>query len=299
MRRPAGDAENRYMTMDAPSLRFGYVTNGLVQHRLDDALAWLADLGYDGVAITLDPHHLDPFAPDLRPRLAALSRRLQELGLAAVVETGASYLLDPRRKHEPTLVSAEGRERRVDFLCRAVDICADLGAEAVSFWSGKVLPGVSRAQAWQCLVDGCEQVLASAEERDVTLGFEPEPGMLVDCLDRYDELLESLGRPARLGLTLDLGHCVCVEAESIPACVVRAGSRLVNVHIEDMRRGVHEHLDFGDGEVEFPAALAALRAAGYTGLVSVELSRHSHAADIVVPRALPFLKAAEREAVPA
>ena len=40
------------------SLRLAYVTNGLGHHRLDDALALLADSGYDGVALTLD--HLPP-----------------------------------------------------------------------------------------------------------------------------------------------------------------------------------------------------------------------------------------------
>ena len=54
--------------------------------------------------------------------------------------------------------------------------------------------------------------------------------------------------------------------------------RLVHVQIEDMRRGVHEHLDFGDGEIDFPPVLSALAEIGYRGLVCVELSRHSHTA---------------------
>ena len=34
--------------------RLGYNTNGLAHHRLDDALALLADSGYEGIALTLD-----------------------------------------------------------------------------------------------------------------------------------------------------------------------------------------------------------------------------------------------------
>ena len=114
-----------------PLLRYGYCTNGLTSHRLEDAIDLLADLGYDGVALTLDHPHLEPFGPGLAARTADVATHLQRTGLAVVVETGARYVLDPWRKHEPTLVSDEGRERRVDYLRTAIAVGADLGAEAV------------------------------------------------------------------------------------------------------------------------------------------------------------------------
>ena len=49
-------------------MRFGYGTNGFANHRLTDALDVIADLGYQGVALTLDHDHLDPYAPDLAGR---------------------------------------------------------------------------------------------------------------------------------------------------------------------------------------------------------------------------------------
>lgn len=71
---------------------------------------------------------------------------------------------------------------------------------------------------------------------------------------------------------------------------------LVNVQIDDMRRGVHEHLEFGTGEIDFPPVLRALIDGGYRGLVAVELPRHSHAAPTVARESLAFLRAAEKEA---
>jgi L-ribulose-5-phosphate 3-epimerase len=274
-------------------LRFGYGTNGFANHRLDDALAVIADLGYEGVALTLDHDHLDPFAGDLARRVGAVSARLQRLGLSVVIETGARYLLDPWRKHSPTLLE-DDRELRLEFLRRAVDIGADLGAEAVSFWAGVRPAAVGEATAWDRLVDGCARTVRVAQERGVTLGFEPEPGMLVPDIAGWRRLYEALGSPAAFGITLDIGHCRCLEPIPVPDCVTAVAEHLVNVQIDDMRRDVHEHLEFGTGEIDFPPVLAALSAAGYTGLVAVELPRHSHAAPTIAARSLEFLKAAEK-----
>ncbi|BCB84258.1 hypothetical protein Psuf_015710 [Phytohabitans suffuscus] len=108
------------------ALRFGYGTNGFANHRLTDALAVIADLGYEGVALTLDHDHLDPFAPDLARRTDDLASTLDRLGLSVVVETGARYLLDPWHKHAPTLLH-DDPAKRLEFLRRAVRIGADLG----------------------------------------------------------------------------------------------------------------------------------------------------------------------------
>lgn len=273
------------------SLRFGYGTNGFANHRLGDALRVLADLGYEGVALTLDHDHLDPFAPDVAARVATVAADLDRLGLDVVIETGARYLLDPWHKHSPTFLDPDW-ERRLDFLTRAVAIAADLGAEAVSFWSGIKPAGLSEVDAWGRLVAGCAKLLAAAERYDVRLGFEPEPGMLVEDLDGYFRLAGLLGDPERFGLTLDIGHCRCNEDEPVPDCVRRAAPRLVNVQIDDMCRGTHEHLEFGKGEIDFPPVLAAIEESGYTGLVAVELPRDSHAAPRIARESLEFLRKA-------
>jgi L-ribulose-5-phosphate 3-epimerase len=285
------------------SLRFGYGTNGFANHRLADALAVIADLGYQGVALTLDHDHLDPFAPGLARRTAEVAALLDRLGLAVVVETGARYLLDPWRKHAPTLLDDDPAPR-IEFLRRAVGVGADLGAEAVSFWSG-VAGGSGVADGsgvaggsgdpWDRLVRGCAAVVDEAARAGVTLGFEPEPGMLVADIAGWRRLRADLGEPPGFGITLDIGHCRCLEPLPVPECVAAVAGHLVNVQIDDMRRGVHEHLEFGAGEIDFPPVLRALGEGGYRGLVAVELPRHSHAAPAVARESLAFLRAAEKE----
>lgn len=270
-------------------MRFGYGTNGFWDHRLDDALAIIADLGYEGVGLTLDHPHLDPFSPDAAERTARIGRRLSELDLSVVVETGARYLMDPRRKHEPTLVSDEGTDMRVDLLRRAVRIADDLGAEAVSFWSGVLPAGVGRAEGWSRLTRGVEKVLATADETGVDCAFEPEPGMFAARVADVLELRRRLGDPARLRLTIDVGHGVCNEPDGPEGAVRRAGGLIANVQLDDMRPHVHDHLEFGDGEIDLPGVLGALEEVGYQGLASVELPRHGHAAPAVAERSINAL----------
>jgi sugar phosphate isomerase/epimerase len=117
--------------------------------------------------------------------------------------------------------------------------------------------------------------------------------MLVADIAGWRRLRADLGEPDGFGITLDIGHCRCLEEQSVPDCVAAVAEHLVNVQIDDMRRGVHEHLEFGTGEIDFPPVMRALTAAGYRGLVAVELPRHSHAAPDVARRSLEFLRAAE------
>ncbi|WP_416977338.1 sugar phosphate isomerase/epimerase family protein [Streptomyces sp. T028] len=279
-----------------PRLRYGFGTNGFAHHRLDDVLTVLADLGYDSVGLTLDHGHLDPFAADLPRRVAQLASRLEQLGLAVMVETGAPYLLDPWRGHTPTLMCAPGAERRVDLLARAVRVAADLGAPAVQLASGPAPEGVPEEEAWKRLTAGCEEVLELAREHGVALGFEPEPYMFVDTVQRVLELRRRLGDPDLFGVTLDIGHAHCVEDPPLLDCVERAAPHLVNVQVEDMVRGVHRHLELGTGEIDFPPVLAALKVSGYRGPVSVEIQGASLNAPEVARRSLEFLKAAENDA---
>ena len=274
------------------TVRFGYGTNGLTDLRLDDALGLLADLGYDGVGLTLDHMHLDPLAPDLTARTRTVAARLADLGLAVTVETGARYVLDPRRKHGPSLLDPdpEGRAARARLLVLAVRVAADLGAHAVHCFSGITPPGTDDATAWKRLEEAFAPVLAAAAESGIPLAVEPEPGHLVATLADFHELRHRLGDPAPLGLTLDIGHCQCLEPAPPAECVRQAGPWLRHVQIEDMRRGVHEHLPFGDGEIDFPPVLEALAATGYQGLTVVELPRHSHAGPELARTSIDFLR---------
>ena len=135
--------------------------------------------------------------------------------------------------------------------------------------------------------EGVEQVVRRAEQLGTVAALEPEPGMLIETADDW-AALDILG----LRLALDTGHCL-VTGERDPADAVRQFARsLGTVSIEDMKRGVHVHLPFGEGDMDIPGILAALEEVEFDRLVCVELSRESHRADTGIPEALAFLRRA-------
>ena len=238
------------------SLRFGYVSNGLSDHRLEDALELLAENGYAGVALTLDHIHFDPLAPRLRARAARLRAELEDA--RARLRGGDRRAV--RARPAPQALPDAAQRRPPEARRPAVHGGRRRGrarrAGRLDVVRASLPEGEARERAWDLLVDGCERVLDARRGHGVTLAFEPEPGMLVETLADYEELQERLGHPPALGLTLDIGHIVCLEPMSVTECVRRGAPTLAHVHIEDMRRGVHEHLMFGEGELDLDEALA-------------------------------------------
>lgn len=255
-------------------MRLGYHTSGLQNHRLGDALELLAELGFRAVAITPDVCHLDPFAVS-EAQLTATRAQLTDLGLEPVLETGARFLLDRQTKHEPTLMTADpaARLRRLEFYSRVAAMGARLGARVVSFWVGvDRTPGPDSCDRLrQGVVEACRRIRAEGMQPSL----EPEPGMAVATVADWRRLQAELGAQAP-ALTLDVGH-LYVNWEGDPAAICREMVPfLAQVHLEDMRPGVHEHLLPGDGEVDFHGVLTALAEASYSGPVCFELSRASH-----------------------
>ncbi|MFC8922625.1 sugar phosphate isomerase/epimerase family protein [Cellulosimicrobium sp. NPDC057127] len=297
----SGEAGARAGTGTTPPFALGYGTNGFTDHPLDVTLDVLEHEGYGAVALTLGFPHLDPFAPGWDEHVEALRGRLARsgggAGMRVVVETGTRFLLDPYRKHRPTLVDAEA-EPRLRFLERAVEIAARLDAECVSFFSGVLPDDATPADGWARLRDRVPALVEHARARGVRLSLEPEPGMLVETVGDALRLHEELGAPDALGVTVDVGHCLVVEPDGVVGALRAAAPHLANVQLDDMPSTHHEHRPFGEGEIDLPLVLTTLADVGYTAVAAVELPRHSYDAPGLARRSMTALQAAWADVAP-
>ena len=127
----------------------GYNTNGFAHH---DPFEALEDPGRD---------RLSERRADARPRSAQsvstrLGRRIWSVRQArcggwdcgARSKQGRGFCSIRGSKHEPTLFrpTAAERQRRIDFLQRAIDAAAVLDSDCVSLWSGMLRDGRAGAK---------------------------------------------------------------------------------------------------------------------------------------------------------
>lgn len=270
-------------------LKLGYNTSGFAYHSLPDAIEIIAELGYSCVALTLDVHHLNPFTSSAR-EVNEIAGLLGRHKLSCVIETGSRYLLDARRKHRPTLLDDDS-DARVQFLYRAAEIAEDLGAFAVSYWSGA--RPENRAgnddELFERLAFHVEKLEGICANHGVRAALEPEPGMLLEKMEHYDRLAKLLG--FRPGLTIDIGHLECMESGPEWEYLSTYRDVLYNLHLDDMLPGRHRHLFFGEGSVDFARTFEVLREIGYAGPACVELSEASRVAVETAGRAKTFLDA--------
>ena len=279
-------------------MKLGYNTNGLANHDPFAGLQLLAETGYESVALTVDHHFLNPDHSAKGAELMQLKDFLSRHSMQSVVETGARFLLDPRTKHAPTLIDPdqENANRRIEYIKYCIDIAAELQSQCVSIWSGPKFAGDHFPEALDRLSRNLEPVLRYADEKEIDIGFEPEPGMLIDTTGRFERLTH-LVQSDRLKMTMDIGHLFCLSEVPIASYIEKWQDYIVNVHIEDMIAGVHDHLMFGEGQIYFPPVIESLVSIGYQGGIHVELSRHSHDACNAVENSYQFSQANHRRRI--
>jgi hydroxypyruvate isomerase len=173
---------------------------------------------------------------------------------------------------EPTgrLVDAATHADFLRGVRRSADLAARLGARNLIVLSGDALPGVDRRSQAGAIVDALQQAAPIAAASGVRLLLEPlntrvdHDGYFLDSTAEGLDVIRRVGHPA-VRLLFDLYHSVVMGED--PATVLEGAGELVgHVHIADVP-GRHEP---GTGGIDWPVQLAALRSAGYSGLLGLE-----------------------------
>lgn len=253
--------------------------------KLEDVFAHAAGLGYAGVEIA--PFTLAnsvgeiPAAERRRIRDLAARHRIAIVGLHwLLVKPEGLYLNHP---------DAGIRTRTAGYFVELVDCCADLGGTIMVVGSPKqrnVLEDVSRQQAWDWTAATFRDAVKRAEDRGVTICFEPLSPAETNFINTAAEAIEFVkpfNSPA-FKIILDV-KAMSAEAKPIPRIIRESAPHFAHFHANDKNlKGP------GFGEVNFKPIAAALREVAYDGYVSVEVFKFEEGPEAIAGRSLEYLR---------
>lgn len=231
--------------------------------RPEEMLPRLRDAGYEAI----EPFVADPAKFDV----AAWERTVERSGLAVVAVGTGPLVFDDQLSF--TAIGETARRAAIARTCAVIEFAARFGAQVnIGKLRGAVAAkGGDAARSWRWMREALAGVSDVAARCGVILTLEPQAHSIIDNLNTTADALAFLADFARadLCLLLDTFH-LDAEAEDPAAAITAVAARgvLRHVHFADRGRRVP-----GDGGIDFPAAIAALRRAGYDRAVTVEVKQ--------------------------
>ena len=163
------------------------------------------------------------------------------------------------------------RDDQMHLLQHSIDLCKQFDAPFIrifSFWRrGQLTPEVEE-QIAAALVPAAE----AAERAGVTLLLENEHACYLGTGKETARMVEMVGSPA-LKMVWDPGNAFMAGEQPFPSGYEAAAPHVEHVHIKDAivsKEGKLRWTVVGEGEIDYVGHFNALRAAGYTGAISLE-----------------------------
>jgi sugar phosphate isomerase/epimerase len=275
-------------------MNLAFSTNAYLNHSFSDAVRRIAGIGYRGVEVMADvPHAWPAFLLPEQKRAIRESLAANNLAISNVNAFMMNAVNDRRQRYwHPSWIEPDPHYRaiRVDHTKRALTLARELGATCITTEpGGPVGAGESWAAALKLFVEELKPVAENAEREGVLLLVEPEPGLLIEKTEQFEEFMQHVDSPA-IGLNFDVGHMYCV-GEDPPTSLRRLARYVRHVHLEDIAATrVHQHLVPGSGAIDFGETFRALTDIGYTGWITVELYPYIEDPDQAAQSAFDFVQ---------
>jgi sugar phosphate isomerase/epimerase len=237
---------------------------------LDEALRTL--YGHGWRAFEASTEHMVAIEQDEAPeaRIAEVRACLAELGVT-MPQAHAMLQADVAHRDEAK------REKHVRRLARHIEIAGALGIEVIVIHPGGRQMATTRTEwerDWQLNVETFRRLGDLAGEHGLRIGLENLMGRYRAPYELLD-LIAAIDHPA-IAVTFDTSHANVVGLD-VPAAIREFGPTLAATHISDNDGSGDQHRTPGNGQIDWPPVVAALREVGYEGLFNLEIPGERHA----------------------
>ncbi len=177
----------------------------------------------------------------------------------------------------PNLVDPRVAERSVELFRGHLDLSVELGPRIVTAETKAKPAGLAEDEAWGSTVRTVSRVCEHAEKVGAVLAIEPSGSCFVRDCEMWLGLARKVGSKA-LEVNYDPANIVLAGRDPVEG-VCAVGEHIVHTHAKDIAsvgEGEGESarardVPAGEGEVGYPAYLAALEQAGYDGYLTIEM----------------------------
>lgn len=266
-------------------MKFGICNEVFKEWSFEKAFEFVKQTGYDGIEIA-------PFTCAKYVTEVSSDRRAQIKDLAAKNEleiTGIHWVLVEAEGMHMTHPDAGIRSKTQQYFRDLVQFCSDLGGKSIVVGSPKqrnLEPGIELAQAADWATEVFRPAVADAEDKGVTICFEPLAPSETNFMNTAAEAIEFIHRipsPA-FKIILDV-KAMCSMGKPIPDIIRESWPEFAYFHANDANlKGP------GFGEVDFVPIAAALKEVGYQGYVSVEVFKFEEGPEAIATQSLDYLK---------
>lgn len=244
-------------------MKFSMCTAVYGMNDLHDTINRAAMHGFDAVELTAALHLGVDSTPQYRREVRSW---LRDAGLEC---SGLHYIFDGSVK-----LATPDRERNaecLEYLCRVIDVAADMEAKTVIIGSGGTTrsfdAGVDRAEGIRCMADVIRGAGDYAADKDVFLAVEAinryETNFL-NTMQQATEFAQLVDHP-NVRTMADTYHINIEESDPVEA-IRTYGHALQNLHLADSNRHAP-----GTGHIDFKAVAEALLETGFDKYCSFEV----------------------------
>ena len=245
-----------------------------VRHTLDRFLRDVGDLGVNRIELWgAAPHFYTGDRTLAEARAFGKQVRAQGVEIVAFTPEQCIYPINISAREEAL------RDRSLRYFLECLEFAVELGAPALLVTAGGGYRDESTAQAMARCVDSMGLLCERAQRLGVDLWMESLPDSFANIIrsaGEMRELMDILGSPALYGV-YDVAGAVMTN-ETREDYFDTLGDRLAHVHFTDSDAG-GSHLAWGEGIVDLPDLVGYLRAQGYQGSLTVELTNWKYNVD--------------------
>jgi len=177
-------------------------------------------------------------------------------------------------------------DERYEYVKRIIRIGGEIASPIILITGGMDGKSPERDALYTKQVQRTKELCKIAMDNSVTLAVEFEPNFVVGTTKQTLNLINDVASDA-LRINLDIGHVFLEDPDPMEA-IASCRGLMVHAHIENMEKGVHNHIVPYEGDMDLKEYFKQMQDIGFDGFASIDLYQYDYEA--VAEQSIRFVR---------